>query len=95
MNNLFAKWKEGLARTSKAAFGQIATLFGATEIDDGIWDELEALLIQADIGVDTTTLVLDMLESRVDREGWTKTNQLKQGLRQELRARLDSPPPLN
>lgn len=92
MNNIVSKWKMGLARTSKATFGQLATLFGATEISDETWDELEALLIHADIGVDTTLNILDRLEDRVDREGITKTNELNSMLRQELRAHLDLPP---
>lgn len=82
----------GLARTSKATFGQLATLFGATEISEETWDELEALLIHADIGVDTTLNILDRLEDRVDREGITKTAELSSMLRQELRAHLDLPP---
>ena len=95
MNNLFDKWKHGLARSSKAAFGQIATLFGATQITPEIWDDLEALLIQADLGVDTTEAVLDALEQRVDREGVTRMDQLKIALRQELRALLLDPPVLD
>ena len=73
MANIFAKWKDGLAKSSKAAFGQIATILGATEITPETWDDLEALLIQADLGVDTTDVVLDALEQRVDREGLTRT----------------------
>jgi fused signal recognition particle receptor len=92
MNTIFSKWKEGLSRTSKAAFGQIAALLGSTEIKDDIWDELEALLIQADLGVETTISVLDTLEDRVDREGIIKATELNKGLREELRKRLDSPP---
>ena len=93
MENIFKKWKNGLSRTSKAAFGQIATLLGATQITDEIWDNLEALLIQADIGVETTVAILDTLEQRVEREGITRADELKQILRQELRKRLDNPPP--
>ena len=95
MANIFNKWKEGLARTSRAAIGQIATLFGATEITDAIWDDLEALLIQADVGVETTVEVLDKLEDRVEKEGLTRTDQLRAGLRDELRSRLDTPPVLH
>jgi fused signal recognition particle receptor len=94
MNNIFNKWKDGLQKSSKAAFGQIATLLGATEISDEIWDDLEALLIQADLGMETTDEVLDALEERVDREGLTKAHELKAGLREELRRRLDAPPPV-
>ncbi len=92
MNNIFNKWREGLSKTSKAKFGQIATLFGASEISDDIWDELEAILIQADLGMETTDLILDHLEDRVDTEGLTRSSQLKQALREELLSRLDPPP---
>lgn len=90
MDNIFSKWKVGLSKTSKAAFGQIATLLGATQITDDLWDDLESLLIQADIGVETTVEILDNLESRVEREGLTKADELKQILREELRKRLNT-----
>jgi fused signal recognition particle receptor len=92
MNNIFNKWKEGLTKTSKATFGQIATLLGATEITDETWEDLEALLVQADLGIETTDFVLDAIENRVDRDGIIRSDVLKQALRQELRARLDMPP---
>ena len=92
MSSIFNKWKEGLARSSKATFGQIATLFGATDITEETWDDLEALLIQADLGVETSSSILEKLEDRVDHEGITKAGELKQALRDELRQRLDTPP---
>jgi fused signal recognition particle receptor len=93
MNNIFSKWKEGLSKTSKATFGQIATLLGATEIEEELWDDLEALLIQADLGIETADEVLTALEERVDREGLTKAHELRSVLREELRARLPSASP--
>ena len=95
MNNFFNKWKEGLAKTSKAAFGQIANLLGATEITPDTWDELEALLIQADLGMETTDTVLDALEAKVDREGIIHSQDLQNVLRAELRTLLKSPPELD
>lgn len=95
MENIFSKWKKGLNRTSKAAFGQIATLLGATEITDEIWDDLESLLIQADLGVETTVEILDILERRVEKEGITRSDDLKILLREELRNRLDKPPTIS
>jgi fused signal recognition particle receptor len=95
MANIFAKWKDGLAKSSKAAFGQIATILGASEIEPETWDDLEALLIQADLGVDTTDVILDALEQRVDREGLTKATDLKVALREELRRTLLTPPELD
>jgi fused signal recognition particle receptor len=95
MANIFSKWKDGLAKSSKAAFGQIVTLLGATEISPETWDDLEALLIQADLGVDTCEVVLDALEKRVDQEGLTRTGELQAVLRQELRSLLTTPPALD
>lgn len=95
MANIFNKWKEGLAKTSKATFGQIATLLGATDITPDTWDELEALLVQADLGMDTTDVILDRLEQRVDTEGLTRSNELKKALREELRNLLQAPPEID
>ncbi len=92
MANIFSKWKDGLAKSSKAAFGQIATLLGASDITPDTWDDLEALLIQADLGMETTDTVLDALEKRVDSEGLVKASELKTALREELRALLQDPP---
>jgi fused signal recognition particle receptor len=94
MPNLFEKWRAGLARTSKRTFGQIAAILGATEITDETWDDLEALLIQSDVGVETTDLILNALEKRVDAEGLTKAHELRDGLREGLRSLLDAPPPV-
>jgi fused signal recognition particle receptor len=92
MANIFSKWIDGLSKSSKAAFGQIVTLLGATQITPETWDDLEALLIQADLGVDTCEVVLDALEKRVDQEGLTRADELQAVLRQELRSLLISPP---
>lgn len=80
-----------MTRTRRAAFGRIATLFGATEINDELWDELEAALIQADVGVMTTTDLLKRLRERVKREGLLRGDQLRGVLKQELQAMIDVP----
>ncbi len=95
MADLFAKWRSGLAKTSKTTFGRLATLFGATEITHETWDELEALLIQADLGLETASDVLDALQRVVRTEGLTRSEELSEALRAELRARLDVPPAFN
>jgi fused signal recognition particle receptor len=94
MNNLFSRWKDGLSRTSKAAFGQIASILGTSEINNDTWDDLEALLLQADLGLETTSSVLDSLKRITRTEGLIRANELFASLRQELRARLITPPAL-
>lgn len=95
MSNQITKWREGLAKTSKATFGQIATLLGATQISDSTYEEIEALLIKADLGTETTDSILEVLWARERQEGITKTAELTEILRTELRQRLDEPPPFD
>jgi fused signal recognition particle receptor len=95
MTTLLSRWKDGLSRTSKAAFGQIASILGTSEITDETWDELEALLIQADLGIETTTSVLDSLKRFTRTEGLVRANELSTALKQELRSRLETPTALN
>lgn len=92
--SVFSRWKEGLSRTSKAAFGQIASILGATEITSETWDDLEAVLIQADMGIETAASVLEELKRLTRAEGWTRSDQLSSALKRELRARLVPPPAL-
>ena len=94
MADLFAKWRNGLAKTSKTAFGQLATLFGVTEITQSTWDDLEELLIQADLGIETSGEILESLQRLVQNRGLTRSEELSEALQAELRSRLDSPPVL-
>lgn len=94
MAEMFAKWRSGLAKTSRTAFGRLASILGATEINEETWDELEALLIQADLGIETATGVLESLQRRVRTEGLTRSEELWDSLQAELRSRLATPPAL-
>ena len=84
MVDFFNKWKEGLERTRKVAFGRIASIFGATQITDQTWDELEAILIQADMGLETTESVIKALKAVVLKDGLTHADELQASLRAEL-----------
>ena len=95
MIDAFAKWRSGLAKTSKTAFGQLATLFGATEITQETWDDLEALLIQADLGIELTGEIIEELQRVVQTDGLIRSEELSQALRVELRDRLATAPDLN
>jgi fused signal recognition particle receptor len=90
--DLFNKWIDGLTKTRKQTFGRIATLFGAADITPETWDELESLLVQADLGVETTESVVETLRVRVEDEGIFRTADLQDALREELLVRLDPTP---
>ena len=78
------KLRDSLARTRGSIFGQIAGLFGASDIDDELWDDLEALLIQADLGVDTTLSLVEAVKDRVAREGITKAPDVERIPKEEM-----------
>jgi fused signal recognition particle receptor len=84
------KLRESLARTRGSFFGQIAGLLGASDVTDELWDDLEALLIQADVGVDTTLSLVEAVRDRVAREGITRASAAQSILKQEMLALLDA-----
>ena len=55
----------GVKRTRDRWFGRIRSLFTSAQLDDAVWDEIEEILISADVGVDTTQTVLDTLRAEV------------------------------
>jgi fused signal recognition particle receptor len=65
MEKRFDKWKQGLARTRKTTFGRIANLLGTSEIDAETWDDLEAMLVQADLGIETAETIIANLKEKV------------------------------
>ena len=76
--------EEGLMRTRRGFFQQIVSLFEVDEITDDIWEDIETLLIQADVGVDTTVAVLDRVKARIRAERIKKPDQAYEVLKEEL-----------
>lgn len=94
MAEIFAKWRSGLAKTGRTAFGRLKSILGATEITQDTWDELETLLIQADVGIETSSGIIESLQRLVRTEGLTRSDELWDALQTELRSRLSDPPAL-
>ncbi len=95
MTDFLSRWRTGLSKTGKAAFGKLASFLGATEITAETWDELEALLIQADLGIETSQSVIESLQRVTRTEGLLRSADLRAALKAELRSRLAAPPALN
>lgn len=88
-------FKRGLARTRQSIFGRISQLFGSTDITNDTWDEIEAMLIQADLGFDTTETVIEYLKEAVREEGITRTDQLQKVMKEALLSLVETPKELN
>ena len=86
--NVFGR---GLTRTRRSFFGRIVDLLAGNDVDEDTWDDIEALLIQADLGLTVTGKVLDSL--RAGR--WRNSEELLAGLRSTLLDMLSAPPPMD
>jgi fused signal recognition particle receptor len=78
------KIEQSLNRTRRSFFGRISRLLGQGEINDELWEELEGLLIQADVGVATTIDLVRAMRDQSDREGLLEVTLVEEALRQRL-----------
>lgn len=83
-------WKIGLEKTRKGLLERLRDLFTGSRVTPEMWEELEALLIQADLGVKITTEILEKLRREVQRP-----EDLKPAIKRELLAILGDKPTLN
>lgn len=91
----FEKLKEGLAKTKNAFVSQVDNLFKSfVKVDEELFDELEELLICADVGVGATEEILDKLRDRVKSERLTDGEQVKAALREIMADMIGEGEPL-
>jgi fused signal recognition particle receptor len=83
-----ASWSErlrqGLARTRDNLGQKLAGLLGGGKIDEKLYEELEAVLLSADVGIGATQALLDDLRARVKRENLNDAAQLQAALHDGL-----------
>ncbi len=63
------KLEQSLQKTRRGVFRQVIEIFQRSEIDEDFYDDLEAVLIGADIGADTTDLLMDELRAKIREQG--------------------------
>ncbi|MEW6611925.1 MAG: signal recognition particle-docking protein FtsY [Pseudomonadota bacterium] len=81
----FARLKDGLTRTREGLVNGIDRLtFGKKQIDDELLEDLEGLLLSADIGVEATNEIIRNVTERVRRKDLTDPAALAQAVRQSL-----------
>ena len=86
--NWAANVRRGLSRTRENLSKQLSNVLGGGKIDEAIYEELETVLLTADIGINATTWLLDTLRKRVKRDSLTDATQLKGALKEALIALL-------
>ncbi len=85
----FGKLVQGLTKTRNSIANGIDALFsGFSSIDDDFYEELEELLIMADLGINTTTAVLEELRRKVKEDKIKDPEQCRQILINTLRDQM-------
>ena len=90
----FTKDKEkdldkGLEKTKSSFFGQITkAVAGKSKVDESFLDDLEQILIQSDVGLDTTIKIIERLEEKVAKDKYLNTKELNSILKNVIVAIL-------
>ena len=80
----------GLEKTKTNFFDQLSkAVVGKSTVDEAVLDDLEGLLVHADVGIETTVKVIDRIEARVARDKYVSTGELDRILREEIVALLE------
>ena len=91
---MFRRLRERLSRTRETLAGGLDRLLrGRKEVDAVLLEELEELLITADIGVATTLALIQALHEKLRRRELADVERLKAALKAEMVALLTAPPP--
>jgi fused signal recognition particle receptor len=84
-NRLLLKLSEGLAKTKEQIVKRIDGLLGShSVIDEAFWEELEEILLMADVGFEPAAKLLENLRGKVRKRGTTDPALFKEILREEL-----------
>ncbi|SHI36002.1 signal recognition particle-docking protein FtsY [Hymenobacter daecheongensis DSM 21074] len=82
---------KGLEKSKTSFFDQLSkAVVGKSTVDEAVLDDLETLLVHADVGIDTTVKVIDRIEKRVARDKYVSTSDLDRILREEIAELLDA-----
>lgn len=79
------KVQQSLTRTRHSYFGRIRGLLSRGEVNEALWQELEELLIQADVGVETTVALIERLRERADKDGVREARAIREILKDDLK----------
>ena len=81
---------QGLEKTKQTFFSKITRLLvGKSRVDQDVLDELEEILITADVGVETTLKIIERIETRVSKDRVINSEELNQILRDKIIALLE------
>ncbi|MEO5862901.1 MAG: signal recognition particle-docking protein FtsY [Burkholderiales bacterium] len=78
------KLKTGLTKSREKLGGRLTSLFSRGKIDEALYDELEEILLSADVGVTASAKLIEDVRARVRKERLSDASQLKDALKGAL-----------
>ena len=85
MARFFKKWEKGLAKTRKGVFSSITNAFkGRSRVDEELMEEVEQILIESDLGVDTTLKIMEDLREGLSQGENELENKVRTLMKQEI-----------
>jgi fused signal recognition particle receptor len=88
----FDRMKQAVSRTRESLSSKIEGIVALTRtVDESTLEDLEAALLTSDLGVQTTTTILDALRDRARRQAIESGDELRDLLKAQLRAILEAP----
>lgn len=91
MFDLLKKTELGVKRSKETWFGKIANIFNRDAFGDEVWEELEELLVSADVGIETTSKLLGKVKQRVKMDRLSEVSQIRAALKEEMVSLLSAP----
>ena len=86
----FNRLKVGLSKTQENLVGRVRSLLRAgRKIDEELMEEIEEILIQADVGVNTTMMLMENVRDIVHSKGLSDSSDLESVIQQEILSILD------
>ena len=88
--NVFSKKKKenlvkSLEKSKESFFNKLSkAVIGKSSIDEAVLDDLEEVLINSDVGIDTTLKIIGKIEMRVAKDKYVSTSELNKILRDEI-----------
>lgn len=91
----FEKISKGLKKTKDSMFGQMKEAFSSfKKIDEDLFMELEDILIMADVGVHTTTKIVELLREKVKKQRVSDPEQVLSLLKETMAEMMEEDEPL-
>ena len=86
----FDKLKQGLSKTKQSFNDKVNNVFSAfRKVDEELLEELEEALIMSDVGVETSTKIINKLRDRIKKQNIKEAEEVKQALREEIQNIFD------